>query len=169
MGFWYCALYIAAIGVGMFLLGRLLPKQWFRWDVFPYKDFRFERRGRVYDKLGIRFWQKKAPDMSRLFRRLMPPKKLSGELDEPTLRLMLQETCAAEFTHWVLTLLGLWCVKLWRELGWLFWLIYFLLGNLPFILIQRYNRPRLATLLHRMERRAARTQPEERTTAVCEP
>ena len=167
MGFWYCALYIAILGVALFFLGRVLPKNWFHWDVFPYKDFAFERRGHIYDKLGIRFWQTKVPDMSRLFRKLMPPKRLSGDLDAATLRLMLQETCVAEFTHWVLTLLGLWCIKLWRELGWLFWLIYFLLGNLPFILIQRYNRPRLATVLQRMERRAARADAAERTETLC--
>ena len=168
MGFWRCALYIAVLGAAMFLLGRVLPKRWFRWYVFPYQDFRFERRGRIYDRLGIRFWQKRAPDMSRLFRRLMPPKKLSGDLEIANLRLMLQETCVAEFTHWVLSILGLWCIRLWREQGWLFWLVYFLLGNLPFILIQRYNRPRLASLLQRLERRAAKAAAEERTETLCE-
>lgn len=158
MGFWYCVIYIAALGVAMFLLGRALPKQWFRWDAFPYRDFPFERKGKLYDKLGIRFWQKKVPDMSRLFRRLMPPKKLSGALDAPTLTLMLRETCAAELTHWVLSLLGLGCIWLWKKLGWLFYLVYFLLGNLPFILIQRYNRPRLAALLRRVERRSGAGQ-----------
>lgn len=31
------------------------------------------------------------------------------------------------------------------------YLIYFFLGNLPFILVQRYNRPRLIQLQHRLE------------------
>jgi len=30
--------------------------------------------------------------------------------------------------------------------------MYILIGNLPFILIQRYNRPRLMHLLKRMDR-----------------
>ena len=36
------------------------------------------------------------------------------------------------------------------------WLVWFLLGNLPFILIQRYNRPRLIRLRALLQRREQR-------------
>ena len=36
---------------------------------------------------------------------------------------------------------------LWKSVwSWLLWLVYNLLGNVSFILIQRYNRPRLLRL-----------------------
>ncbi len=61
---------------------------------------------------------------------------------------LVQETCVAECVHWALTLLsaGIFFF-LWRS-GWaaLLWLVYNVLGNVSFIVIQRYNRPRLQKL-----------------------
>ena len=39
--------------------------------------------------------------------------------------------------------------KIWN---WACMAIYILLGNLPFIMIQRYNRPRLLKLMERQKR-----------------
>ena len=154
MGFVKCACYIIVLGAANFLLGRLLPKRWFRYDAFPFRSFAFEREGRIYERLRIKRWQNKVPDMSRLFARLMPAKRLKGRPDEATLTVMLQETCVAEAVHWGLSAAGLLCLRLWRGLwGAAVSLAYFLLGNLPFILIQRYNRPRLAGLLERVRER----------------
>ena len=61
---------------------------------------------------------------------------------------MIQETCIAEFVHIVLFVLGFGCVLIWEGPGgWMAAAVYNLLGNVPFILIQRYNRPRLQRLL----------------------
>ena len=43
------------------------------------------------------------------------------------------------------------------------WLVWFLLGNLPFILIQRYNRPRLLRLRSLLQRREQRKGRHEHT------
>ena len=77
-------------------------------------------------------------------------KKLEGRPDEDTLRQMINETCIAELTHFLLCFTGLAVFRLWPGAGGLVvWLIYCLLGNLPFIIIQRYNRPRFLRLLRR--------------------
>ena len=39
--------------------------------------------------------------------------------------------------------------------------IYILFGNLPFLIIQRYNRPRLQKLLAAQQRRSRRNQEEQ--------
>ena len=39
--------------------------------------------------------------------------------------------------------------------------IYILFGNLPFLIIQRYNRPRLQKLLAAQQRRSRRNQKEQ--------
>lgn len=155
-----CGIYIALLGIGSFLIGRLLPKRLFRWDAFPYKSLPFERDGRIYERLHISRWQKRLPDMSRIFTRLMPPKRISLRPTPEQLERMLQETCVAEFTHAVLSLAGLGLIKIWAGAGgWLVYAAYVLLGNLPFILIQRYNRPRLKLLLEKSrERERARSK-----------
>ena len=56
------------------------------------------------------------------------------------------------------------CLRLWP--GWggvLVWAVWFLLGNLPFILIQRYNRPRLLRLRSLLQRREQRKGRHEHT------
>ena len=71
--------------------------------------------------------------------------------------LLVQETCVAEAVHTASILLGLGALWLWP--GWggvVLWLIWFLLANLPFILIQRYNRPRLMRLHALLQRREQR-------------
>lgn len=144
-----CFIYLAAVGIASFILGRILPKSWFNSDAFPYKSFKFENNGRIYDKLQIRKWQKKVPDMSRLFKKLMPEKKFTDrEKDVEKLPLMIQETCVAEFIHWLLFILGWGCVFLWSGIwGWIVAIVYNLVGNVPFIIIQRYNRPRLKQVM----------------------
>ena len=60
----------------------------------------------------------------------------------------------AECVHWALTLLSAGIFFLWRS-GWavLLWLVYNVLGNVSFIVIQRYNRPRLQKLAEKIRRK----------------
>lgn len=151
----YSLLYLAILGCFSFFLGRLLPKRLFKADRFPYRAFTFEREGRIYRKLRIGRWQGKMPDMSRILPGLMPPKRIVHRPDDAELTRMIQETCVAEFVHFWLSILGLGVIFIcpgWQ--GVLLYALYFLLGNLPFALIQRYNRPRLAHLLNGSRRRA---------------
>lgn len=150
MGFIKCFFYLAAMGVIVFFTGRLLPKSWFQAERFPYRSYAFENGGKLYDRwFSIRAWQDRVPDMSKVFPGLMPAKKLHMRSHD-RLPLMVQETCIAECTHALLSLLGLHCLRLWPGAGGVaVTLVYILLGNLPFILIQRYNRPRLMKLMKR--------------------
>jgi len=143
-----CFIYLAVIGIGVFFIGRLIPRK-FCYRRFPYQSFRFERDGAVYNRIRIRKWQNKLPDMSRLCPDLMPAKKLPKRLNSANIELMLQETCMAELTHFILCFLGLGCTFLWKGFGGKLLTALYFLGNLPFILIQRYNRPRLVRLLER--------------------
>lgn len=150
MYFLRCVCYFAIVGVAAFPLGRLAAGHGFRFDAFPFKSFSFEREGQVYKCLGIAKWQGRVPDMSRILRGSMPEKRIEGRPDRNGLLRMIQETCVAETVHVLLCVAGLGAVWLWPGAGgWIMWLVYCLVGNLPFILIQRYNRPRLVRLLRR--------------------
>lgn len=159
-GFWRCACYIAATGIFSFFLGRILPKKWFMAEKFPYKEYRFEQGGKFYERLQIHKWQNKVPDMSKIVPSLMPPKKLTGDYEEKLPR-MIEETCVAEFIHGLLCFSGLACIGLWQGIGgWVVSLINIALFNLPFVLIQRYNRPRLGKLMRKRKERRERVQCE---------
>lgn len=146
-----CLLYMAGLGVLSFTLGRLVPKHWFDAERRPWRCGAWEQK--LWRLLRVKKWQAKVPDMSRLFTRLMPAKKLTRETCADLPR-MLQETCVAEGTHALLCLAGLYMLRLWPGVGGaVLTAAYILLGNVPFILIQRYNRPRLQRLYALQQRR----------------
>ena len=159
MGFLRCCVYYALLGVVSFFNGRLLPKRCFRSDRFPYRCAPWEAK--LYRALRVHDWQDKAPDMSRIVPKLIPAKKLDADFRTQLPR-MLEETCVAEFTHFVLILLGFYALRLWPGPGGaIVTAVYILFGNLPFILIQRYNRPRLQRLLAAQQRRSAKERKQQ--------
>jgi len=156
-----CIIYLAINGILGFALGRILPKHWFDPCRFPYKAITAEKDGRFYEYLRVHRWQKALPDASRYFRRIMPPKDLSGDIPKRLPR-MLQETCVAELIHWVEGATGFYCVRIWPGMGGVVVaLLNLLLLNLPYIIIQRYNRPRLLRLSDRLNRRYERKVQDE--------
>ncbi len=142
--------YLAVISFGSFLIGRLLPYRWFDANRFPYQNAAFEKN--FYKKLGLPQWQKKLPDMSRIFPHIMPAKAMVDPTPEG-LQIMIQETCIAELIHFILVIAGLGAMYFWHSWVGITLTLFYSIGNLPFILIQRYNRPRLIRLKALSERR----------------
>ena len=145
MDFLKCVGYLALIGVLAHFFGEALPRRLFDGARFPWRAARWERGGRIYDRLHIRRWKDKLPDMSRfmpdMVRKEVPAHATPEQIDE-----QIKETCVAELTHAALSLCGFLCVYLWRGPGGVIISLLFAVGNVPFILIQRYNRPRLLRL-----------------------
>lgn len=145
-----CILYLALIGILSFIIGRILPKEKFQFHRFPFYEFASENGGRVYKKIGIQIWKGKLPDMSRICPAWISSKKLPTAPSAGQIEYMIQETCIAESVHTLLCLLGFLCVLIWKGLGgWIVSILY-MLGNIPYIIIQRYNRPKLIMILQRM-------------------
>ena len=90
--------------------------------------------------------------MSRIMGDMVKKKLPDGNTPEG-LRVLVLETCVAECVHWWLAVASLGIFFFWRG-GWavVFCLVYNLLGNLPFQIIQRYNRPRLRRLAEKRRR-----------------
>lgn len=156
MSLLYAVIYIAVLGILSHFVGQALPRARFSAESFPYRTADWENGGRVYEKLGIKHWKDALPDMSRIMPDMVK-KKLTGQNREQGMDVLIAETCVAECVHYWLIVLSLGIFLFWRG-GWalVFWLVYNILGNVPFILIQRYNRPRLVLLEQRRKRRAAK-------------
>ena len=156
-GFLKCLLFVALLGVVAFPAGRALPRSMFRYDAFPYRPFPYEDNGNVYRKIGIHRWHNRVPDMSQIFKNSMPSKRIEPGLTAERAEVMVIETCIAESVHLALCVAGLFCLWLWPGWGGIaFYLVYAGLGNAPFILIQRFNRPKLRLLLDKCRRREGR-------------
>ncbi len=157
MSFLNCFIYLVLIGIVGFWIGRIIPASRICVDRFPYKAFAFEKDGKIYEKLKIRKWQNKLPDMSRYFPKLMPAKRMDINSEE-RLPTMIRETCVAELIHILLGIFALNCLLIWKGSGGIIVTVLYELGNLPYVLIQRYNRPRLLRLQKQFEQRTISKQ-----------
>lgn len=138
-----CLTYLAVLGIVSQFVGMLLPRKLFKSDGLFFRSYFWEKDGSVYEKLGVRRWKDKLPDMSRLFKNTMVPKRFENGFCVKGAEDLVKETCVAESVHCGLALFGFLCVFIWRGIGGkLVWASY-ALANLPFIIVQRYNRPRL--------------------------
>lgn len=129
-----------------------LPRKAFNPKSFPYRGYRWEKDGRIYDKIRIKKWKTKVPDASRVVKSMVP-KKIDSRPESTKAEQMAQETCVAESVHFALSVFGFGCVLIWRGTGGITVSVLYALGNVPFILIQRYNRPRHLALADSLKRR----------------
>ena len=103
----------------------------------------------IYEKIGIRHWKDHLPDMSRVVARMVP-KRFDRFPTAESVKRLIAETCVAEAIHAALGFLS--------PVIWVFWKNYMgvilsfivLIGNIPFVLVQRYNRPTLVALHGRL-------------------
>lgn len=147
--FLFAVLYVAVLGSLSNLIAWCLPRK-FRPNAFPFRAYGFEKQGKFYEKLGIRRWKGKLPDMSR-FLATLPTKRVSLNAGQRDISLQIQESCMAEAVHLCLMGLSFFILTFWRRFwAWVFVLVYNLLGNVPYIMIQRYNRPRLLRLAQKL-------------------
>lgn len=146
MRFLFCLAYIGVTGFLSFWLGRLFPKNRIHWNRPPFRSMKWEQNGRIYRKLGVHFWHKRLPDMSRILPGIMPAKAITKPVELPQLLVMIQETCVAETVHAVLVIVGVPCLWIDPGFGGILWTAGNTVVNMLFVVIQRYNRPRLAHL-----------------------
>lgn len=153
-GWWPAVVSSIAWPVAFALVGRwgaALPAE--RLEPGPVTTLRrWERGGRTWDRwLGVRRWKDRVPDAGAAFGGAAKgPLVAQGRAGLPALR---RETVRAERVHWVV-LASTPVHALWCEPGVMAGMAAFgVAANVPFIVIQRSNRGRVARLLDRRARR----------------
>ncbi|HEX2384257.1 MAG TPA: hypothetical protein VHI95_16555 [Acidimicrobiales bacterium] len=116
---------------------HILPTPLFQRDSWLTRMRPWECDGRVYERLRIRRWKSRLPEVGG--KRTLPA----------SLETFSTETRRAEYVHWAIASIGPVFV-LWNP-WWLTvaMLVYAVAANAPFIAIQRYNRARVVRLLRR--------------------
>ncbi len=153
--FWMGVVYVAIIGALSNVFAIFINRDKLDENKRPFKSRKWEKNGKVYDKLAIRKWKSKVPDMSKILPFLRPKKVVSGTTAKD-IRELIKETCVAELVHTALILLSLGVLFICPgKLGVILYIFCFI-GNLPFILIQRYNRPQYIIAEERLSRREER-------------
>ncbi len=144
-----CFLVWPVIQIFAAIVSRTLPDRFFKNDNFIFKSYSFEQNGKLYERyFKIKRWKKFLPDGSAITGVGVKKKHLYDK-SQTGLELFIIESCRAEFLHLVsippFIIFGLFC----PAYVILYMLLYALAVNLPCILAQRYNRPRIARFLNK--------------------
>lgn len=129
------------------LISIKLPISLFHSGSWLYRERSWERKGQIYqDYFRVKKWKNQLPELSDFLTFLFSKKKMV-KLDPDYLYIFVLETCRAELAHW--------CI-IWSMLAFTLWrgtnssvLVFFIAValNLPYVIIQRYNRPRVLDML----------------------
>ena len=134
-------------------VGARLPSSLFTHDTGIFRTRHWENQGRWYQKvLKIKHWKKRIPDAGRAYGQNASKKKLES-INIDYLKKFALETRRAEWTHWI-QILPAPIFFLFNEwyIG-IFMIVYAFTVNLPCIITQRYNRPRLLSVVQKKESR----------------
>ena len=128
-----------------------LPLRVLRHDSWLLRERRFERSGRFYERLRVRAWKDRVPEAGALFAGGMSKRRLAS--GRSGLDRFAMETRRAELGHWsamaAAPVFVIWNPPSAATLL----LVYGVASNLPFIVIQRYNRLRVTRILTARSRR----------------
>lgn len=148
-------IYVAVIGILAHYVGESLPRSLFSENKFPYRSFKWEKDGKFYKHLRIKKWKTRLPDMSRIMRDMLP-KRVTYDATSENVSALIKETCVAECVHYWLCVFAVGIYLIWKNYVGVILTVVFILCNIPFIIIQRYNRPHLIRLKSKLLKREER-------------
>ena len=147
--FWLACCFGFAWGV------RLIPKSIYEKSTWFFNERAYEKR--FYKLIKIERWKDKLPEMGKLLN--FEKKHLKKELDLDYVNKFIQETYYAEFGHLCMAIFGFACILVnpsdYALMALICSIVNFIV-QIPFCLIQRYNRPRLLRLKRRLEYKEGR-------------
>lgn len=138
---------LAVFSIVITFLSTKIPEKLCFYKKWLYKERKWEKGGNIYqDIFKVRKWKGRMPELSDFIKSIYP-KKYIKEHDIENLLIYLAESCKAELTHVAIILSSL-LFHAWNGdfIANVIFIIAFIL-NVPYIIIQRYNRPRIINIL----------------------
>lgn len=152
--FWFDVIVYAVLQILRIFIDYILPKRWFTTDRPWFATYKWEDGGKFYEKyFRVNCWKDFLPAVNSLNNF---DKRHLKSLDAEYLEQFVFETRLGE-SHHVRSIVETLFFALWNPPG-LFLLVFTLsfLIQAPFIIIQRYNRPRLLRLIEINKKRVGR-------------
>ncbi len=141
------------IQISIALFCKFLPKKIFDYNNFFFKSRRWEKSGQFYEKVfKVKKWKEFLPDGSACFKNEYKKKHMSN-FSEENIQKFLYESCKAEWVH-LLAIPPFLIFTIFCEFYFVLCMAaYALIVNLPCVLVQRYNRPRLIKILDKKQKK----------------
>ncbi|WLR47403.1 glycosyl-4,4'-diaponeurosporenoate acyltransferase [Halobacillus litoralis] len=141
---WLC------IHLGVSSLVSVVPDAFVNAFAGIYRVKRWESQDKVYERLGVKKWKDRLPEARKWFRREKSAAHLRRSSQWERFE---KQTNRSELSHWMQMLAAPFFFLF--NPPWAGWIMvaYALLFNLPFIIVQRYNRVRLMRMKGRVLKR----------------
>ena len=132
-------------------LSNKLPDSIYSAKSWLLKERSWERKGMIYQRiLKVKCWKRYLPELSDFVKSVFPKRQIK-EFSKNYLQKFLYESCKSEVTHWCIILSSL-LFYFGNEFGSAsLMLAIAVIINLPYIIIQRYNRSRIMEVVESIE------------------
>ena len=128
-------------------LSTKLPDKYYSYKHWIFKERNWEKQGRFYQKVfKVKLWKHRVPELADFIKTVFP-KKFISEFNSEFLSKYLIESCKAELTHWCIIFSSALFLVYADTSTFIFMFLLASMFNIPFIIIQRYNRPRIIWIL----------------------
>lgn len=124
------------------LIGRKIPYKRLNYNGFLYRTRKWENQGKTYRKVLVHKWKGLLPDGAKYFKGDFTKKHLLS-IEPEYIEKFIKESCRAEIVHWLGMLPFIVFFLLVPPLVAALLIVYAIVVNIPCIIAQRYNRPRL--------------------------
>ncbi|MDR0288100.1 MAG: hypothetical protein LBI03_10425 [Clostridiales bacterium] len=138
------------IQLGTALICFKIPSKQFNSESWLFQIYPWEKNGKLFSFLNVRHWKHLLPDGAAIMKGGYRKKNLT-DYSPKNLDKFVVESCRAELTH-LLAILPFWIFGfIGPPIIIVFMFIYALAVNLPCIIVQRYNRPRIIALEKKLD------------------
>lgn len=144
-----------ALDLGFFLVSSIivtfistkLPERYYNYRAWLYKERKWERNGEFYQQvLKVKRWKGHMPEIADFIKSAFPKNSIK-EFTNEYIEKYLLESCRAEFAHWCIIASSIMFLFCEGTAAFIFILLIAIILNAPFIIIQRYNRPRIIRIM----------------------
>lgn len=134
-------------------ISHQVPDHLLSTDNFLFKSRKWERDGEIYSQIfKVKKWKKFLPDGAAINKNDYRKKNIT-DFSEENLHFFLRESCRAELNH-LIAITPFWFFGLFAPLKVVgYMLIYALFINVPCIIVQRFNRPRIIRIVEKKSNR----------------
>ncbi len=128
-----------------------IPKEMYSYKNWLLRERKWEKRGVIYQRLlKVKSWKKYLIELNDFIKSVFPKKHIP-EYSKEYLSRYLMECCKSELTHWMI-IFSTFLFWVFNDFNTFFTMLLVAVAlNLPYIIIQRYNRPRILQIIKHMD------------------
>lgn len=131
------------------ILGPNIHNEWL------FTERKWEHGGKTYQNVfKVKYWKSHLPELHDFVQSIFCKKHIP-QFNGDYLQKFLAESCRSEFTHWAIISSTLLFFLWYENANYIFY--FSILLNIPYIIVQRYNRPRIVRMINTMGKNCART------------